>query len=339
MNEMNALAELGSRLDPPSAHPPPELRHRVMTATRRRRLPLPRPGLPKPGLPKPGLPTLGLRLAAAGALAAVATGAVLAGQVIWVGDHPPAATAQAADVLRGAAAQAQRRPVVPVRDDQFVYVESITTSASFDEGAGGAPALESQQRRIWLSADGTHDGLVSTRPRDGSGDWTARPLPGCRDGAMEMRKGDRTVSVACEPTPGYHGDLPTDPGAMLTYLRGRGGSKNGPDQDAFTAAGDLIREAYLPPAVLAAVFEAVGRIPGVTVAGTATDEAGQTGVAVTRDEIQGSRVELIFDPETYDYLGERVVVRRDQDGLRAGQVLNSTAVLRVAVLPAAGRLP
>jgi hypothetical protein len=335
MNEMNALTELGSELDPPSAHPPAELRHRVMAATAARR----RFALPRPRVPKLGLPKLALRLAAAGALAAVVTGAVLAGQVVEVGDQPPVAAAQAAEVLRGAAAQAQRRPVVPVRDDQFVYVESITTSAIVHEGGNGAATLESQQRRIWLSADGAHDGLLTTRPRDGSGAWDEQPLPGCRDGAMTARKGDRTVRIDCEPTPGYHDDLPTEPGAMLAYLRGRGQSKNGPDQDAFTAAGDLIREAYLPPAVLAAVFEAVGRIPGVTVAGTATDEAERTGLAVTRDEIQGSRVELIFDPKTYDYLGERIVVRRDQGGLRAGQVQHSTAVLRVAVVPAAGRLP
>jgi hypothetical protein len=326
MNEMKVLAELGARLDPPSVQPPVETRRRVMTVTTRRR-------------PRFAMPRLGLRLAAAGALAAVATGAVLAGQVVGVGDRPPASTAQAAEILRGAAAQAQRRPTVQVRGDEFIYVESIATSASLDASGGGAATLESRQRRIWLSADGTHDGLIRTRPEDGSGDWTEQSLPGCRDGVLAVRKGNETVQTTCEPTPGYHGDLPTDPGAMLSYLRGRGGSKNGPDQDAFTAAGDLIREAYLAPPVLAAVFEAVGRIPGVTVAGNVTDEAGRAGVVLTRDEVQGSRAELIFDPKTYEYLGERVVVSHDQDGLRAGQILNSTAILRVAVLPAAGQLP
>jgi hypothetical protein len=322
MNEMTALAELGAQLDPPSAQPPADLRRRVMTATlshRKRRL--------------------RLRLAGAGALAAVVTGAILAGQVVGIGDHPPASTAQAAEILRGAAARAHGIPPVPVRGDEFVYVESIATSASIDVSGGRPATFESRQRRIWLSVDGTHDGLIRSRPKDGSAGWNSLPLPGCIDGVMTARKGNQTGQVPCKPDPGYRGDLPTDTAAMLTYLRAQGGSKNGPDQDAFTAAGDLIREAYLAPGVLSAVFEAVGRIPGVTVAGDVTDEAGRHGIAVTRDEVQGSRAELIFDPKTYAYLGEREVEMVAQDGLRAGQVLNSTAVLRVAVVPAAGRLP
>jgi hypothetical protein len=321
MNEMNALAELGTQLDPPTALPPADVRRRVMTATtQRRRFTWP-------------------RLAVAGGLAAVLTGAVLAGQVIGVGDHPPVSSAQAAEVLRGASAQARRGPVVPVRGDQFIFVESIATSVSIDLSGTDAPEFEARERRVWLSVDGVHDGRVSSRPRDGAGDWSEHEITGCRDGVMKETKGPKTVEVACRPSPGYRADLPTEAGAMLAYLRSQGGSKNGPDQDAFTAAGDLIREAYLQPAVLAAVFEAVGRIPGVTVAGTVTDEAGRSGLAITRDEVQGSRVELIFDPKTYAYLGERHVVLRSQDGLRPGQVSDSTAVLRVAVVPAAGRLP
>jgi hypothetical protein len=322
MNEMTVLAEFGERLDPPTAQPPADTRRRVMTATRT--------------LPKR---RLRLRLAGAGALAAVVTGAILAGQVVGIGDHPPASTAQAAEILRGAAARAHGTPAVPVRGDEFIYVDSIDTAASIDLSGDHPTTIESRQHRIWLSVDGTRDGLSRSRPKDGSAGWTSRPEPGCRDGFMNARKGDRTVRVPCTPAPNYRGDLPTDAGAMLAYLRAQGGTKNGPDQDAFTAAGDLIRGAYLAPAVLSAVFQAVGRIPGVTVAGDVTDEAGRHGIAVTRDEVQGLRTELIFDRRTYAYLGEREVEMTGQDGLRAGQVRYSVAVLRVAVVPAAGRLP
>ncbi|MEV6494529.1 hypothetical protein AB0M20_38785, partial [Actinoplanes sp. NPDC051633] len=74
------------------------------------------------------------------------------------------------------------------------------------------------------------------------------------------------------------------------------------------------------------------RIPGVSVVGAVTDEAGRSGVAVARDEVQGSRVALIFDPRTYEYLGERVT-----DG--NGGILSSAAVLRSAVVSEAGRRP
>ncbi|MEV6494688.1 CU044_5270 family protein, partial [Actinoplanes sp. NPDC051633] len=242
MNEMTRLAELGERLDPPSALPPADLRRRVMATTRVRR--------------NRWTP----RLIAAGTLAAVATGVVLAGQVVEVGDRPPAASAQAAEILRGAAARARQQPAVPVRDDQFVYVESIATSASMNASGEGAVTLESRRREIWLSVDGTRDGLLRSRRREGSGDAGTQPIPGCEDGVMSVRKGTRSVEVPCAATPGYRRDLPADPGAMVRYLYRQGGTKNPPDQDAFTAAGDLIREAYLAPAVRSALFEAASRI-------------------------------------------------------------------------------
>jgi hypothetical protein len=325
MNDMKVLAELGAALDPPSVEPPDHLRRRVMTATRS---PVRRFRIP--------------RLVTAGGLAAVLTGAILVNQVVSFDDHPPASTAAAAEILRGAAATAQRRPAVPVRGDQFIYVESIAGAISMPagEGATGAATFETRQRRIWLSADGTRDGVLRTRPKGSAAAWKASPVPGCANGVSTARKGTLTVQVPCTASANYHADLPTDADAMLAYLRRHGGpSKNGPDQDAFTLAGDLVREAYLAPAALAALFEAVAKIPGVTVVGDVTDDAGRAGIAVTRDEIQGARSELIFDRSTYAYLGERSVLRRDQDGLKAGQVLSSAAVLKVAVVNSSGRLP
>jgi hypothetical protein len=129
------------------------------------------------------------------------------------------------------------------------------------------------------------------------------------------------------------GHDPTDADRMLTYLYQQGsGTKNPRDQGAFDAAGDLIREAYLSPASLSAVFAALARIPGVTVVGDVTDEAGRTGVAVALTEVQGMRTELIFDRRSGAYLGERSVMVKDEGGLKAGQVINATAVLKVAVV-------
>jgi hypothetical protein len=90
-------------------------------------------------------------------------------------------------------------------------------------------------------------------------------------------------------------------------------------------------------ASLAAVFDAVARIPVVAVVGDVTDEAGRGGIAVALTEVQGDREELIFDRRTRAFLGERSVEVRDQDGLKAGQVLNSTAMLRVAIVDRVGQ--
>ncbi|MFC0007895.1 CU044_5270 family protein [Micromonospora siamensis] len=329
MNDLTTLAELGATLDPPTGTPPARLRHRVLTQATR----------PSRRTARITRPRLGWRTAAVGGLAAALTVGVLATQVVSFGDRAPVSTASAAGrILAGAADEARHRPALDVRDNQFVYVRSLTTAAAFSpRGAAGAQALD---RTVWLSADGTRDGLIRNRPRTGAGATEEIPLPGCRDGVAIQHKYGRTERASCTATPGHRAGLPTSADEMLAYLRRAGaGTRNPPDQQAFTAAGDLVREAYLPPESLAAVFEAVGEIPGVTVVGDVTDQAGRAGVALALTEVQGYRTELIFDRASHAYLGSRQVLVRDQDGLKAGDVLDSTAVLTVGVVDQVGQRP
>ncbi|MER5332321.1 CU044_5270 family protein [Micromonospora sp. NPDC002717] len=333
MNDLKVLDEFGTTLDPDAATPPARLRHRVLSEASRR------PGRLR--APRFAAPRFGWRMAAVGGMATVLTAGVLVTQVVPMGGQPPASTASAAErILADAAAQAQRQPTVAVRADQFVYVESITAGLSRIEG-GPRPGTDGpKQRRVWLSVDGTRDGVVRERPRGGAGNWVDIPLPGCRDGKSIVSEYGKTTELECQPTAGHRANLPTDADAMLAYLYPDGpGNQNPRDQQAFTAAGDLIREAYLSPASLAAVFTAVAKIPGVRVVGDVTDEAGRAGVALALTEVQGTRAELIFDRQSHAYLGERSVLVRDQDGMKAGQVLNSTAVLTVAIVDGSGQLP
>jgi hypothetical protein len=318
MNDLQALDRLGAALDPAEAEPPARLRYRVLNgaagnAPAARRSPRPR------------------RLVLAAGLAAVVTAGVLAAQVIGLGGHPPAASAEASQILLGAAAEARQRTAVNVRADQFVYVESKTTNAALGEGTARAK-FESKHRTIWLSADGTREGLLRSN-------GTEIALPGCVDGKETQTKGGQVVTQPCAPAPGYVAGLPTGADAMLDYLYRNSHGGNPRDQQAFTTAGDLIREAYVPPASLAAVFEAVARIPGVSVTGDVTDSAGRPGVAVALTETQGMRTELIFDRQSHAFLGTRSVMVRDVDGLRKGDVFSSSAVLKVAIVDRAGQTP
>jgi hypothetical protein len=109
--------------------------------------------------------------------------------------------------------------------------------------------------------------------------------------------------------------------------------------------------------VRAALYQALAKIPGVTVAQGASDAAGRRGVAFARAaaiEGPGSsdwlRLEIILDPNTYRYLGARHVVTRDHfipdtpsgsKGIRfrKGQVLVSRAQLALAVVDAPCQRP
>ncbi|MEU4688065.1 CU044_5270 family protein [Actinoplanes sp. NPDC023714] len=288
------------------------------------------------------------RLAPVGVLAAALTAVVLVNQSsaptygpiagpsaagsAATGDHPTAS-----DVLLLAAAEARRAPVLSARPDQFVFTESI---AAWGGGTTEMDGTETYRvpvpmtRRIWQSVDGEHDGLLRQVPVDPKGEnplpeLADSPIPACGD---LPREDCGTASV-------YRTDLPTEATAMRAYIYNldRGGQT--PDYGAFENIADQLRESYVPPASLGALFEAAATIPGVTVLPARVELAGRTGIAVARAD-DGFRKELVFDPETYEYLGERLVaVRTTGLGEPAGTVAGYTAQLRVAVVDKPGQLP
>lgn len=79
-------------------------------------------------------------------------------------------------------------------------------------------------------------------------------------------------------------------------------------------------------------------IPGVSVADHAVNAVGQQGVAV-QQVYRGISQQLIFNPRTYAFIGEREVAVNASSGLKAGTVLDSTAILGLAVADHAGQLP
>jgi hypothetical protein len=119
---------------------------------------------------------------------------------------------------------------------------------------------------------------------------------------------------------------------------------------AFHLIGAMLHTVQ-PPEVRAALYQALARIPGVTVAHGASDAAGRRGVAFVRaaslvDDPGSSdrfRLELILDNDSYRYLGARYVVTRDHvsEGTRyrKGQVFLSRAQLALAVVDAPCQRP
>jgi hypothetical protein len=120
---------------------------------------------------------------------------------------------------------------------------------------------------------------------------------------------------------------------------------------------DGMLQTVIPAEVRAALYQALAKIPGVTVVQGATDAAGRRGVAFVRAaaiEGPGSsgwlRLEIILDSTTYRYLGARHVVTRDHfipdtpsgskgTRFRKGQVLVSSAQVALAVVDAPCQRP
>ncbi|MEU5562514.1 CU044_5270 family protein [Micromonospora musae] len=243
--------------------------------------------------------------ATAGVAAAVAAVLVLAPDRI--GGQVPAAHAEAAQVLHGAAAAALRLPDVQPRPDQFIYTK-IRSGDSTNE--------------LWLSVDGTHDGLSRQTP---AGGFDNIPLPGCRDGRAAVTKGGRInprQTEPCTPSPAYLPDLPTDPDAMLDYLnesyRGEPGDSNAMGKDVH----HLLSSKYLRPQVRAALFEAAARIPGLAVVPDVEDGAGRPGIGIAWSH-EGRSGVLVFDEESDTFLG----------------MADTSAMLEIAVVDEVGQRP
>jgi hypothetical protein len=194
----------------------------------------------------------------------------------------------AAQVLHSASRAALTTSTAAPRPDQYVYTKTGS------RGTGGT-------RESWLSADGTHDGLI-VQPQ---GTVQERiPLPGCRDGRTAVVKGDTILpgrTDPCTPAPAYRADLPTDPDAMLAYLE-RHESGKGTANSLGKDVLSLINEAYLSPAQRSALFQAASRIDGLSVVRNATDGAGRHGIGVAWT-YDGVRAVIVFDGTTYALLG------------------------------------
>ena len=228
-------------------------------------------------------------------------------------------TASAASVaLREAAAVAsEQEPPPPLRPGQFIYTKSVNAYLSTNvETNGGAAysALVPSTREIWLGPDGT--GWLSERSGQptflSAGDrerWIAagRPSLGSETTGLRLENDD------VPGTPMISLTLPDDPDALYRHLERRAaGSGNGVHEQMFTLVGDALRETSATPAQRAALYEVAARIPGVELVGPVTDREGREGVAVAmRDEANGMRHTLIFDPETSALLGEEEVVLAD----------------------------
>ncbi|MFI6794795.1 CU044_5270 family protein [Streptosporangium canum] len=287
----------------------------------------------------------------AGALAVAAGVAVTAtvtapeqgvGGIEVVVAMPKIAPMSATEVLGRAARAAARNDLAP-RDDQFVKVESQTMYGSFSgmgTDAEGNTEAESRylyrtKRAIWQSANGKKDGALKIEYLEPYA-YPGWPIP---QEAHKDRGTEWHRLPACGNTPDYMRTdyaslkkLPAEADGMRAHLYtgDRGGKSK--DEAAWTAAGDMLRENYMPAAQRAALFEALGTIPGVDVVQDAEDAAGRRGVGVGRVDQTGVRADLIFDSETYELLGERGVVV-DEKAARspAGSLVASTAQLSVTV--------
>jgi hypothetical protein len=211
----------------------------------------------------------------------------------------PAVPVASAAVLEQAAVAAETKPFTAPRDDQWIYIED-----RFSPSQGGT-----ETHRSWRRADGRgmawidENGKLAFRPMDPP-TRPGRPRPGLPESYKEFAA------------------LPTDPDALLRWAYAQaenitGGGMND-DGDVYLLFNGMLRGNVLPPDLEAGIFRALKQIPGVKV--ETVDVFEQPALSLGLTTADWLHEELLLDPHTYAYRGERSTVIRDAtiNPLKAG---------------------
>jgi len=127
--------------------------------------------------------------------------------------------------------------------------------------------------------------------------------------------------------------LPRDPQQLLdTIYNFNGKAGQSRDGEALVWIADTLRSGTVPAEVRAALYKAAALIPGVTIAEEQATLNGATGAAIGRVETASNiRQDIIIDPVTGQFIGERQVALDSYNGLPAGTTIASTAVTTTVV--------
>jgi len=328
----------------------------------------------------------------AGAAATVAGGAAAA-LLIVPADRPPSRPPvpgqsgplrliAASEVLARASERAGDEPEFDPAPGQYLYFQSreehdlfgrvYRSKPPWGPGEGVLHRNRSFSRdEAWYPVGGRSPGFRWSSGETFEGPWPGEHTPLKVRGPGWICESYRNVSEAGRKDPKvepdckagddhYRDDLPTDTEGMYERLYAGGRKEANPsDVAAFREVGEIVRGYYLPPKSRAALFSAAARIPGTTVTGNVTDLADRVGIAVGQ-AWGGVRYELIFDPVTFAFFGEREVVDFDDSFepagagpgpflrtpdpemaryMKPGHVLRQSVDLRIALVDERGQRP
>jgi hypothetical protein len=275
------------------------------------------PGAARSGGRRFRSPRVGPRVTAAGLGLTVAT----AGAVVVVAasrtpqsspGHPAEVRLSAQGVLYQAAENAQAQAFIAPRGDQWVFVETRERSTGKpDLGQVQTVRTPAKTRihRTWTRADGTKMAFIRNGRLVVAGIGSASPP-------------SDYASLAA---------LPRDPAALLTWARGQVPSaKGGNDAGAFGILDAVLSSGMLPPAQHAAIYRALAKISGVTLDKNAADIAGRPALGVAYTIEGWLNEEILFDPKTYAYLGQRSIAIKDHTEKIDGQkIIGKNGTVRV----------
>ncbi|MBN6036498.1 CU044_5270 family protein [Amycolatopsis sp. 195334CR] len=248
-------------------------------------------------------------------VAAVTTAAVVVPALpFWETPGAAAAVLNTAADRIGAADQ-------PVGPGQFRYVETHMWGLSMNEN--GNEYLAEYVSQLWAPADWKQEWLQRSR-NTGKRQWVKgseadltpaeRSVAGpsvserraeCGDFDLEPAQRCQGLSGWLRPTPAQVTALPDDPAAFHDWMRAEtAGKGKSPDQQMVVLAGDMLRGGLIPAADRVNLYRALAMVPGLEIRDEHANLDGRLGVGLGV-EAQGHLYEIIVDPGTGQFIGER----------------------------------
>ncbi len=252
----------------------------------------------------------------AGAVTAAATALLVTLPLILPGGG--LGSTAAATALNAVAGVAAEQPALADQDGyRYTMSECLYEWDTATNASTYYSVLMPITREIWIGRDGSGRILEKTGEpaflsESGRQAWQAAGSPSL--GGNEMS--DETFPAGDPGGQGlYYQDfsaLPADVDGLFENIRQQASQSQVPvDQEMLVIVGDLLRETFAPPQYRSALYQVAARIPGVELMGSVSDPAGRPGIGVAATwnaSDYRSRYELIFDPETSEFLGERHIL-------------------------------
>ena len=156
------------------------------------------------------------------------------------------------------------------------------------------------------------------RERGAGGDFTVGELGGVQSG---------TLTAADLP------DLPREPAALVRRIEDAPRAVDTTDAEhVFDTVQQLLRTGLVPADLRATMYQALATLPGIVVTEEQASLDGRVGTAIGLPaRTGGERQDVIIDPTSGTYLGERTVQTQRNGSIPAGTLIDSVSVRVTAV--------
>jgi len=194
-------------------------------------------------------------------------------------------------------------------------------------------------KRKWVAGSEEQaraDGLPIDEPGWPEGEWQAP----CGD-FFEVEAGNdpcRQKGSWQVPTEKFLAALPRDVDKLYDRLRGETRDHgNDADLEMLVYVADVLRTGLVPPDLRAALYRTLAKVDGLQITEQVANLDGRKGTAYGISA-KGQRHDVIVDPETGQFIGERELAEQAFDDIPAGTITQYTSVA-TAVVPGMGSKP